>query len=87
MKHLDLFQAIAYDPHGYAGQWKNRTKRPVVSMNCPYVPEELIFAAGALPYRLIGRRPAAVNTNRHLQVSCCSVIRQSLETIRANQQS
>jgi benzoyl-CoA reductase/2-hydroxyglutaryl-CoA dehydratase subunit BcrC/BadD/HgdB len=79
MDHLDLFQAIARDPQAYARQWKHEHQAPVVGMNCSYVPEELILAAGALPYRLIGKRSPAAGADRHLQVNCCGVVRRSLE--------
>jgi len=79
MNHLDLFQSIARDPPAYARQWKHEHQAAVVGMNCSYVPEELILAAGALPYRLIGKSPPAAGADRHLQVNCCSVVRRALE--------
>lgn len=85
MDQLELFRTIAREPHVYARQWRQDTGRPVVGMNCSSVPEELIWAFGALPYRLIGKTPAAAGADRHLQVSCCSVVRRALEDSLTNE--
>jgi len=38
----------------YVKSWKKQ-RRKVVGYTCTYVPEEIIYAAGILPYRMRGR--------------------------------
>ncbi len=40
--------------HDYAREWKARTGGRVVGYLCTYVPEELLYAAGMLPVRVLG---------------------------------
>ena len=51
MLKLKQFHDIANDPIAYARQWKTETRGRVVGFFCSYAPEEIIWAAGALPYR------------------------------------
>ncbi|MEE8472754.1 MAG: 2-hydroxyacyl-CoA dehydratase [Dehalococcoidia bacterium] len=46
--------SVVDNRHEYAREWKKRTGGPVVGVLCSYVPEELIYAAGALPVRVLG---------------------------------
>ena len=46
---------------------------------CSYAPEELIYAAGALPVRLFGSDSGIHRADLHLQSYCCSLVRGILE--------
>ena len=48
---------------------------------CPYVPEELIHAAGALPFRLMGTPIKMSHVQAHLPPNCCHLIKSSLESL------
>lgn len=48
---------------------------------CPYVPEELIHAAGALPFRLMGSLIRLSHVQAHLPPSCCHLVKSSLESL------
>jgi len=41
---------------------------------CPYVPEELIHAAGALPFRLMGTPAKMSHVQAHLPSNCCHLV-------------
>jgi len=40
--------------HDYAKQWKARTGGKVLGYFCTYVPEEILYAGGVLPVRILG---------------------------------
>lgn len=46
---------------------------------CPYVPEEIIHAAGALPFRLMGPPARMSYVQAHLPPNCCHLVKSSLE--------
>lgn len=46
---------------------------------CPYVPVELIHAAGGLPFRLIGLSTPMSHVQAHIPSHCCHLVRSSLE--------
>jgi bcr-type benzoyl-CoA reductase subunit C len=48
---------------------------------CPYVPEELIHAAGALPFRLMGTPIKMSHVQAHLPANCCHLVKSSLESL------
>ena len=48
---------------------------------CPYVPEELIHAAGALPFRLMGTPIKMSHAQAHLPPNCCHFVKSSLESL------
>jgi benzoyl-CoA reductase/2-hydroxyglutaryl-CoA dehydratase subunit BcrC/BadD/HgdB len=48
---------------------------------CPYVPEELIHAAGALPFRLMGTPVKMSRAQAHLPSNCCHLVKSSLESL------
>ncbi len=48
---------------------------------CPYVPEELIHAAGALPFRLMGTPIKMSHVQSHLPPNCCHLVKSSLESL------
>jgi benzoyl-CoA reductase/2-hydroxyglutaryl-CoA dehydratase subunit BcrC/BadD/HgdB len=48
---------------------------------CPYVPEELIHAAGALPFRLMSTSTKMSRVQAHLPPHCCHLVNSSLESL------
>ncbi len=54
MSVLDEFHRIVSSPHQFARDWKERTGGKVLGYLCTNLPEEMLFAAGVLPVRLLG---------------------------------
>jgi bzd-type benzoyl-CoA reductase N subunit len=79
MQILKQFHDIASDPIGYARHWKTETQGKVVGYFCSYAPEEIIWAAGALPYRILGAGGAISRADGHLQAYSCSLVRGALD--------
>jgi bzd-type benzoyl-CoA reductase N subunit len=79
MQILKQFHDIAGDPIGYARHWKAETHRRVVGYFCSYAPEEIIWAAGALPYRILGAGGEISRADGHLQAYSCSLVRSALD--------
>ncbi|RJQ78144.1 MAG: 2-hydroxyacyl-CoA dehydratase [Desulfobacteraceae bacterium] len=78
MDHFQLFRRINADPRGYAIRRKQEGAK-VIGHFCSYTPQELITAAGALPYRILGSGSDSVNADGYLQAYCCSLVRGGLE--------
>jgi len=79
MKSLAPLRDAAADPYAYARLWKEARKRPVVGYFCSYTPEEVIWAAGALPLRIFGAGGRVTLADAHLQAYSCSLVRGALE--------
>ena len=67
------------NPFEYGAQWKKRSGRPVLGTVCSYAPEELIRAAGALPFRLALVPENLERADAHLQSYACGLARGVLE--------
>ena len=79
MQIIDQIRNIADDPIGYAKKWKAETRGRVVGYFCSYAPEEIIWAAGALPYRILGSGGAISRADGHLQAYSCTLVRGALD--------
>ncbi len=79
MKLFEPFYDIVNDPFKYARQWKAKTGRKVCGYFCSYGPEELIWAAGVLPFRIFGTSGNISLADAHLQAYCCGLVRGGLE--------
>jgi benzoyl-CoA reductase/2-hydroxyglutaryl-CoA dehydratase subunit BcrC/BadD/HgdB len=55
--------------------------RMPIGFFCPLVPEELIHAAGALPFRLMGTSVPITHAQAHLPPYCCHLVKASLESL------
>jgi len=55
--------------------------RSVIGFFCPYVPEELLHAAGSLPLRLMGTPIKMSHVQGHLPSNCCHLTKSSLESL------
>ena len=79
MDVMQPFYDVCADPSAYARNWKERTGGKVVGTLCSYAPEELILAAGALGFRIVGGSGAISRADAHLQAYSCSLVRGALE--------
>jgi bcr-type benzoyl-CoA reductase subunit C len=79
MEEWNKIKAAADDPYAYALAIKQEQKKPMVGFFCSYAPEELIHAAGAVPFRIFGTRANISLAESHLQSYCCSLARGGLE--------
>lgn len=74
MTVLDTLQGIARDPYAVARQWK-ADGAPVIGLRCLYVPEEVIWAAGALPHPLYGTPEPVTLADAYFQPCACELVR------------
>lgn len=74
MRALDALRAVARDPFAVAREWK-ATGRPVIGYRCLFVPEELIWAAGALPHPLYGTPAPVTLADAYFQSCSCEMVR------------
>lgn len=80
MQILQPFTDILQKRHTIAKTWKNQNKRPVIGWNCTYTPEEIIYAMGALPVRIIGSMETATTlADAYLPRNACSFTRSCLD--------
>jgi benzoyl-CoA reductase subunit C len=64
--------------HEYAKAWKERTGGKVVGYFCTYVPEEILYAAGVLPVRILGSHEPQDVTEPHIFGMFCPFSRDCL---------
>lgn len=76
---LRLFRQIADNPGQYAREWKQHTSGPVFGYFCSYVPEEVITAAGGLPFRILPENKRGSLADGHLPPYVCGPVRDALE--------
>ncbi len=62
----------------YAKAWKERTGRKIIGYFCTYAPEELIYAAGILPVRILGSHEVQDVTEPHIFAMFCPFCRDCL---------
>jgi bcr-type benzoyl-CoA reductase subunit C len=79
MEKLTELRNAASDPYAYAKKYKQESGKKIVGYFCSYAPEELIYAAGALPLRMFGTNENIHLADMHLQSYCCSLVRGILE--------
>jgi len=54
-------------------------KNKYLGVTCNYIPEEIITAAGLIPYRIFGKKEPMPMADKHLQVSICGFARSCME--------
>ncbi len=66
-------------------KWKD-SGRKIIAFECTYVPEEIIYAAGALPVRLVGDSQLSKydEANAYMYQNTCSFIRNCLQLVLKN---
>lgn len=75
---LEKFQEVYENRHDYARKWKERTGGKVIGYFCTYAPEELMYAAGILPVRLLGSHEPQDVTEPHIFGMFCPFCRDVL---------
>ncbi len=75
---IELFIRAAASPGMEAGQWKKEHGKGIVGFLLTDVPEELIHAAGFLPYAVNAEEGRLEFADAHLQTWACSFTRNSL---------
>lgn len=79
MQALTDFQLVSTAPEKAARAFKETNQAPVIGTLCTYAPEEIIWAAGALPFRIWGTYAQINRADAHLQTYSCSLVRMALE--------
>lgn len=79
MKAMQRFRDVSADPETYVRDWKATRGGRVVGTLCSYAPEELILAAGALAFRIVGGSGELSRADAHLQSYSCSLVRGALD--------
>ena len=70
---MERFKEVLKNRHEYGRAWKKRTGGKVIGYYEPYMPEEIVYAAGYLPVRLFSRHEADDITDRQMYGNCaCS---------------
>jgi benzoyl-CoA reductase subunit C len=62
----------------YAREWKERTGGRIIGYFCTYAPEELMYAAGILPVRILGSHEVQDVTEPHIFAMYCPFCRDCL---------
>ena len=75
---FEKFEDWYTNRHEYAKEWKTKTGGRVLGYFCTYAPEELIYAAGVLPVRILGSHEAESVTEPHIFAMYCPFCRDCL---------
>ncbi|MCK4720291.1 benzoyl-CoA reductase, bzd-type, subunit N [bacterium] len=75
---FDKFKDWERNRHDYAKDWQQRTGRKVLGYFCTYVPEEILYAAGVLPVRILGSHEPQDVTEPHIFGMFCPFCRDCL---------
>ncbi len=75
---FEVFRNWRINRAQYAKEWKHRTGGKVMGYFCTYVPEELIYAAGILPVRILGSHEVQDVTEPHIFAMFCPFCRDCL---------
>jgi benzoyl-CoA reductase subunit C len=78
MKEIDFFHTAIKDPAALAAGIGTNSRK-IIGYMCSYAPEELIYAAGFHPMRLLSSKSDISRAENHLQTYCCSLVRGVLE--------
>lgn len=75
---FDKFKDWEQNRHDYARAWREKTGGKVVGYFCTYVPEEILYAAGILPVRILGSHEPQDVTEPHIFGMFCPFCRDCL---------
>lgn len=78
METFDQFKKVFDTHHDYARDWKKKTGGKVFGYLCSYVPEEILYAAGILPVRVLGSHEPQDVTEPHIYTMFCPFSRDVL---------
>ena len=80
MRILKEFESISSRGYQEIAPLLPKDRLPI-GFFCPYVPEELIYAAGGHPFRLMGTSIKISHVQSHLPPYCCHLVKSSLESL------
>jgi benzoyl-CoA reductase subunit C len=75
---MEKFKEWYEKRHEYAKEWKKKTGGKVIGYFCTYVPEEILYAAGVLPVRILGSHEPQDVTEPHIFGMYCPFCRDCL---------
>jgi benzoyl-CoA reductase subunit C len=75
---IEKFKEWYEGRHEYAKEWKKKTGGKVLGYFCTYVPEEILYAAGVLPVRILGSHEPQDVTEPHIFGMYCPFCRDCL---------
>ncbi|MDY6856677.1 MAG: 2-hydroxyacyl-CoA dehydratase [Thermodesulfobacteriota bacterium] len=75
---FERFHEVVKNRHQYAREWKERTGGKVVGYFCCYTPEEILYAAGILPVRIVGGLEPTDPAEPYLHCMFCPFCRDCL---------
>jgi benzoyl-CoA reductase subunit C len=75
---FERFLEAVENRHEYARAWKARTGGQVFGYMCTYLPEEILFAAGILPVRILGSHEPSDVVEPHIHSMYCAFCRDVL---------
>ena len=65
--------------HEIAKEWKERTGKPVMGYLCCVFPEEVLFACGVLPVRIVGDEGTTPHVDGHITPYGCTFCRKCVD--------
>ena len=71
MHALESFRNLFLTRHDVAKRWKKQGK-PIMGWTCTYTPEEIVYAANALPIRILGILERTTLADAYLPQNVCS---------------
>ncbi|RLC96784.1 MAG: benzoyl-CoA reductase, partial [Chloroflexi bacterium] len=77
---FDYFKESIEKRHEHARELKRQGKK-LIGYLCSYVPEELIYAAGAVPIRILSNQDSPSLAEAHMQSYFCPFSRSLLHQI------
>jgi benzoyl-CoA reductase subunit C len=75
---IEQFKNWEKNRHDYAKEWKDKTGGKVMGYFCTYAPEEILYAAGILPVRILGSHEPQDVTEPHIFAMFCPFCRDCL---------
>jgi len=68
---IDRFRSVTKNPHGYAKSLQEEGKL-VAGYMCTHVPEEILYAAGIVPVRILSSHESQAMTRSYIHETYCS---------------
>ena len=84
VKHLPMIESLMVDVvnnlyNPYLDKWRASGGK-IMGYYCSYVPEELLSAAGFMPFRIrAGRNPSVTKADAHMTTLSCDFVRHSYD--------
>ena len=75
---LEMYKELFDARHEYAKEWKKKNGGKVLGYFCTYAPEEIMYAAGILPVRILGSHEPQDVTEPHIFAMFCPFCRDCL---------